>query len=125
MATFTLSQEQYEALIALARAGATTEDLRLSLDAFLQAIEKANGITRYKLWIQWQEMDQQVPTNVEFPRTWPPELRYYMELVSRPISRADVGKVLAKKARKPTNVLVTSDPAGIVGWSTLDSYFVT
>lgn len=123
MATFNLSQEQYEALSALARRGATTPDMLRALDAFLRQIERDNGISRYGLWIQWQEMDQPLPPNIEFPKTWPPEQRFYLEMLSRPIAKADVDKVLALKARKQTNVLVTPDPAAMVGWIDYETYF--
>jgi hypothetical protein len=123
--TFTLSQEQYEALIALARLGASTPEKQRALDAFLKSVEKANSVTRYALLIQWQEMDQPLPSSVEFPKTWPPEQRFFLENLTRPIAKVDVGRVLAAKARKPTNVLVTPDPAGLVGWTPIDNFFVT
>ena len=124
MTTFTMDQESYEALVALARKGATTQNDRLSLDAFLQKVEKSNGIKRYQLWIQWQETDQPLPPTTKFPDEWPPNMRYFVELLSRPIARVDVDAVLRAHARKPVNVLVTPDPAGALGWSKLDDYFL-
>lgn len=123
MSAFTLTQQQYEALISLARIGATTPGAQRALDVFLRGIEVDNNVVRSLLWIQWQEMDQPVPTNVEFPRSWPPEQRYFLEFTTRPISKADVNAVVAKKAVKPTNILVTPDPAAIVGWTELDVFF--
>lgn len=124
MADLTLSQQDYESLIALARKGATSVGEVRALDAFLKSIETKNNITRHGLWIQWQEVGKQVPITASFPTSWPPELRFYLELLSRPIAKSDVVAVLAKKAIKPLNVLVTPDPAGIVGWTTMESYFV-
>jgi hypothetical protein len=120
---FTLTQEQYEALVALARRGATTAQQTRDLDAFLASIERGAGITRYKLWVQWQEADAPPPKG-QFPETWPPELRQYVELLSRPIARADVDRVLGLHARNPVNVLVTPDPAALVGWTKVDDFFV-
>jgi len=124
MTTFTLDQEQYEALIAFARQGTSTPDQARSLNNFLEQIEKANGIKRYKLWVQWQEADQPLPPTTEFPLKWPPELRYYIELISRPINKNDVQEVLKAKARKPVNVLVTPDPGATLGWASIDDYFL-
>lgn len=127
---FTLHQDQYEALIELARRGTYDQkgniipDVARQLSAWLQVIEKQNGITRSSLWIQWQEADSPVPPTASFPRVWPPELRFFLQLVTRPIGRADVEAVIAQKARKPVTVLVTPDPGAEVGWSTLDQYFV-
>lgn len=122
--TFSLTQEEYEALIALARKGATEADDARRLDSFLRGIEKKNGYTRYVLWVQWQEADQPLPPTVRFPETWPPEMRFYLELVTRPIARIDVDQVLQARARQPVNVLVTPDPAALVGWTPVDDYFI-
>lgn len=123
---FTLTQEQYEALIYLARQGATGDPQKQTqLNTFLKDIEKSNGVTRSFLWIQWQEVSAPLPEGTNFPQVWPPELRVAIELVTRPISKADVEKVLANKASEPLSVLVTRDPAGLVGWTPLDDFFVT
>lgn len=124
MADFTLTQEQYEALVSLSRRGATTESSLRQLEVFLRSIEKANGVTRYFLLVQWQESNQALPPTAEFPKVWPPELRATIELISRPIARADVDALIKKKAKQPVNVLVTTDPAGVVGWTQLDKYFI-
>jgi hypothetical protein len=123
MSDFTISQQDYESLIALARRGATDAETLRSLDSFLKYLEKKNGITRYGLWVQWQEAGKQVPITVSFPQTWPAEMRHYIELITRPIAKADVMTMLTKKARKPLNVLVTPDPAGLIGWTALEAYF--
>lgn len=129
--TFTLTQQEYEALIALARDGTKDADgnvlseKALQLDEFLKSIEKNNGVTRDGLWVQWQELDQPLPPTTNFPEKWPPEMRFYIELVTRRVARVDVEEVLAARARKPHNVLVTRDPGARVGWTTLDDYFVS
>jgi len=122
MATFTLNQEQYEALVALARAGAVGDDVA-ALDAFLRDVETANGVTRYLVWVQWQEQDQPLPPTANFPAVWPPELRYRLELLTRPINKADIAEVLSLHARKPVGVLLTKDPAALIGWTKLDDFF--
>jgi hypothetical protein len=126
MADFTLKQEQYEALIFLARLGAGEDPQKLTqLDAFLKDIERSNGIVRSFLWVQWQELSAPLPQGTRFPDRWPPELRKAIELVSRPIAKADVEEVLDKFASEPTNVLVTRDPAALIGWTPIDDFFIT
>jgi hypothetical protein len=123
---FTLTQEQYEALIYLARKGAGTDSAKqVELDIFLKDIEKTNDITRSFLWVQWQEASAPLPAGASFPEKWPPELRKAIELISRPIARADVDQVLEKYASQPTVVMVTKDPAGIAGWTPIDDFFIT
>ena len=119
-----LSQQEYEALVSLARRGATSEEDTRRLESFLQSVEKSNGIVRHFLLVQWQELNQPLPAGTDFPASWPPNQRASIELLTRPIARADVEALLVKKAKQPTNVLVTRDPAGILGWSTLDHFFV-
>lgn len=119
-----LDQESYEALVALARKGAENETEARLLEAFLVDLETRAGITRHTLWVQWQEMYQPLPPKTNFPHVWPPELRHRINLVSRPIARADVDAVLKEKARQPTNVLVTPDIAAIVGWTKVNQYFI-
>lgn len=121
----TVTQEEYESLVTLARAGATTADKQRQLDAWLKLIEKKNDITRHQLWVQWQEADSPLPPQVSFPEVWPPEMRALIQQFSRPISKADVNALLEKKARKPVTVLVTSDPGATLGWTALDAYFAT
>lgn len=125
MADIVLSQQQYEALISLAREGAAGDAERtLLLDEFLRGIESANGINRSSLWVRWQESDQPLPPTSSFPDTWPPQLEFFIELVGRLVARVDVEAVLDARASKPVNVMVTPDPAKRVGWTTLDDYFI-
>lgn len=126
-----LLEEEWSAVVAMAREGTKDAEGQViperarRLEKYLHYIEEKNGITRSCLWVQWQEMDQPLPPNTRFPTTWPPELRQYIELTTRAVARVDVEAVLTNKARRPTNVLVTTDPDGVTGWSTLDAFFIT
>jgi hypothetical protein len=125
----TLSIDEYEALIAMAREGcrATTgpyvPDKARQLDQYLKLVEQKNGITRSAVWVQWQELEEPLPKGTNFPESWPPEMRAYIERTDRLVSRSDVEELLDRVARKPQSVLVTADPGAIVGWTTLDLYF--
>lgn len=122
MKMVTMTLEQYEALTYFARKGRLPDDLR-EIDAFLKEIEKTNTIARSFLWVQWQEADYPLPPSAQFPLKWPPELRFNIERTDRPLSRADVEKVLSQKAKKPVTVLVTTDPGGELGWTPIDVFF--
>jgi hypothetical protein len=127
--SLTLTLEQYTALVALAQKSTLNPDCSvnqekaLRLNAFLQDIEQANGITRYLLWVQWQSPDAPLPPTANFPAVWPPEMRYQLQLTTRPINKADVLALVAQRAPRAVNILVTADPAALVGWSKLDDYF--
>jgi hypothetical protein len=124
-----LTQEEYEALVELARqgtmddAGASIPEKARALSAYLVIIEKKNGISRYAVWVQWQEADSPLPPGTLFPKKWPPEMREYMALTSRPIAKTDVIAMLKNRSRNPVNVLVTKDPGATVGWQNLDTFF--
>ncbi len=128
--TFELDQQQYEALIALAAEGTKLADGTVDvekarqLDEFLHSIEKANGVTRSLVWVQWQEAGAPLPPGTHFPDKWPPELRKKIELITRPVARADVEALLSAQARSPMNVLCTKDPAGVLGYTPIDTFFV-
>lgn len=124
-----LEQEEYEALVAYARRGTLDHEGRplanaaRSLEAYLVMLEKKSGVQRYTLWVQWQEAAYPLPPGTRFPEHWPPELREQLTLVSRPIAKSDVLTLLSNRAKSPVTVLVTSDPAGLVGWAELDKFF--
>jgi hypothetical protein len=124
MSTITLTQEQYEALAALAREGtANAPDRTRALDAFLRLIDSGNGITRHVLWVQWQETDTPLPAGTHFPDSWPPELRRKIERTDRAIAKYDVNALLYREAKRPITVLVSPDPAGELGWVPIEAYF--
>lgn len=123
--TIELDQEQYLALISLARKGADTPDKKRVLENFLKDIDAANGVSRYVLLVQWQEADAPLPKNADFPVVWPPSMRLTLERTDRPIAKSDVTKAVAAKASNPVEVLVTRDLGGIVGWVKLNDFFVT
>jgi hypothetical protein len=128
--TFTLTQEQYEALISLASAGTRLPDGSVDvekarqLDAFLQLIEQTNGIKRSIVWVQWLEQGAPQPPGFNFPDTWPPQMRQKIELITRPVARADVDALLKNQARQPITVLCSRDPAGVLGYTPIDSFFI-
>lgn len=98
------------------------------LEAFLKSIEKTNGITRYFLGVRWQEMNEPLPPRIagaatRFPENWPPNLEGTIELMTRPIAKADVESYLKATARNPVSVMVTPDPGMRVGWTSLEDYF--
>jgi len=124
-----LEQGEYETIIEFARQGTlnsdgtVNQDKAIGLNAWLRMIEQKNGVVRSFVWVQWQEQDAPLPPGVNFPKKWPPELRAPLSLVSRAIAKSDVTSLLAVRAKKPTSILVTRDPAALVGWTELDEFF--
>lgn len=124
-----LDVDAYETLVAFARAGTLDAggtpipEKARELESWLKGLEFHHGIVRHFVLVQWQEQDSPLPSGTTFPTKWPPELRASISLTTRPIARADVDMLLASKARNPTYILVTTDPAGLLGWTTLDVFF--
>lgn len=124
--TFTLSQEEYEALIDLSRKGAQASgdpNKSRQLESWLRLIEKNNGVKRDLVVVLWQELDKPLPPGTFFPTNWPPTLKRTVELISRPVARADIDKVLSVHASNPTSVMCTRDPEGVLGLTPIDEFF--
>lgn len=125
----TITQEQYEALVALAQAstlgsdGSTNQEKAVVLDRFLKDIETKNNITRHSLWVRWQDPNAPLPPGVRFPETWPPNLQQFIQFLSRPVAKTDVMDVITSRTTNPVNIMVTKDPAALVGWTKLEDYF--
>lgn len=123
MSDVTLLQDEYNALIALAREGATTPDRQRAISDYVAMIDRRNGVSRYYLWVQWQEAGAELPAGTRFPDVWPPELRKKIERTDRPVARADVDAVLRANAASAVEVLVTRDPGAELGWTPYATYF--
>lgn len=119
----TLTLEQYQAFVSLARKGATTPDELRAVNHFIKDVERANGITRSALWVQWQEAGEPVPPTARFPMEWPKKYRALIERLDRPVARVDVETILEQRAIKPVTVMVTPDSGATLGWTLLDDFF--
>lgn len=123
---FTLTDEQYSVALTLSRAGAVSAEDKRKIQDFFSTIEKANNVTRYMLLVRWQNAGEKFApgAGMNFPRVWPETNQFIMETFERPISKTDVLEMLKTRSNAPTNVMVTPDVAGLVGWTLLDAYFV-
>ena len=112
----TLTRSQYDALLAAARQAnpQAADQLRREIDA-------ANGITRYFLYIRWQDVGGKAPPRIELGKGWPVNQTYQLELLRR-IARADVDDVLRTNAVNPVSIMVTPDRQGVVGWTLINDY---
>jgi len=119
-----ITSEQYAALVALARkgAGADTDQMDL-LDQFLLDIEAANDMVRYTLHVRWSETGGALPVQRNFPVNWPPTLEGTIERMDQPILKQDVADYVKSKSRAAYGIMVTRDPAKLVGWTELEVYF--
>jgi hypothetical protein len=128
--SITLSLEEYEAFIALATQSTVNADGSIDqqkvnvLSAFLKKVEQENNITRSSLWIRWQDPTAPLPLGVRFPETWPPNLQRFLQLLTRPIAKTDVMTIVTAQTPNAINIMVTPDPAGLVGWTQLSAFFV-
>jgi hypothetical protein len=111
-----MTRSQYDSLLFHATAAdpAAAAQLRRDIDA-------ANGISRYFLYVRWQDVGGGQPTRISLGAGWPPELTYQLEL-ERAIARSDVDDVLRTSAVNPVSVMVTPDRNGVVGWTLIDDY---
>lgn len=119
-----ITTEQYSSLVALARVGVGSDPTqRYHFDALLRSIEKANNLVRYTLHVRWSETGGALPAQRNFPIDWPPTLEGTIERLGSPILRQDVVDYVAAKTRGYYGIMVTRDPARLVGWTDLEVYF--
>lgn len=117
MTTITMTRAQYDALLNAAQVDIDPA----ALLRLREMIDTANGITRYFLWIRWQDVGGRPPPRIELGKGWPPLQTYFLEL-ERPLTRADVDDVLRNNATSPVDPQVTPDRYGVVGWTFLPDY---
>lgn len=111
----TLTRDQYEMLLDAAYSGdnAAVKTLQAEIDT-------ANFITRHAVKVRWVDVAGKAvkpPTAL----TWPEQQTGTLELLV-PITRAHVEEFVASRAANPTDIQVTADLNGVVGWHTLDDY---
>ena len=122
---------QLKQLVAAATAysGQDADGAR-QLESFLvNSIEVPNGGIRYFVAVRWTELASSLPPRTagaptRFPENWPPNLEGTIELLTRPVARADVDQYLQANAKNPTSILCTKDPGLQLGWTPIDSFFV-
>lgn len=114
----TITRTQYESLLAAARG-----DSLVNVDQLQDAVDAANSIRRYQLLIRWQEVGGSTARRFSIldGSNWPPSQEFLL-IQDRAIAREDVDEVLRTQATNPVDVLVTTDPAGVVGLTELNAY---
>ena len=114
----TMTRSQYDSLILAAEG-----DSLINVGLIKDAVDKANGISRYLLHVRWYEQGGDAPTRIEIADgvEWPSQLSFKL-VQNRPISREDVDVVLETQATNPLDPMVSRDPLAIVGWTLLDDY---
>jgi hypothetical protein len=113
-----MSRDQYEALLDYANGRRTDAE---GLADLQRAIDAANSVRRYSLYIRWMERGGSAPSRISIAAGWPPTQQFLLVL-DRPIERADVDEVLNTQATSPVYVTVTSDVRGEVGWTEIDEW---
>jgi hypothetical protein len=113
-----MSRDQYEALLDYAYQRRSDAE---GLLAIQRAVDDANTVRRYRLYIRWMETGGGPPSRISIGAGWPPSQQFLLTL-DRPIELADVQLVLDTQARKPVYVTVTKDTRGVVGWTELESW---
>lgn len=109
-----IEREQLDALVDAAARG----DVPATVEIY-ESVLAANGVKRYFLMIRWHNTGG-APTYRS--TTWPPAFETHLLKQDRPIERADVDTILLALAVSPADVHVTSDVAGVVGWTAIGDF---
>lgn len=92
------------------------------LNALLGKIDRDNDLTRYYLYVKWQDAAVPRPGPDAPIQDWPP---WRMEWFTayEPFTRQFVEEFVDRQTSKALYILVTDDPSGDVGWYTLEEFF--
>jgi hypothetical protein len=115
MATISMDVVQYDALVVAAMEG----DIE-SVRALDMRIRSLAGVTQFRLWVRWLEVGGAPAPRVS-PIDWPNTQKAEIVL-DRAIERADVDLLLQNRSINATDVHVTLDPDGQVGWYAVDAF---
>jgi hypothetical protein len=119
----TLSFEQYQALRELALKALDGTPKYFMLQNFLAEIEKENNVEVNSILVRWQVRGKPLPAGTSFPKSWPETQQASISVVGRPLEKKDITGYLDKLGVQYTNVFVTYDQAGLVGWGSLEVLF--
>lgn len=117
MSDVTVKLADWEALVGAVLKG-ETDDLNVLLDR----VDAENDLTRHYLYVRW--MDAAVPRpGPDAPiEDWPPWRSAWFSSYER-FTKQFIEDYVARQTSKAIYIIVTSDPAGDVGWYTLDDFF--
>jgi hypothetical protein len=111
-----ITRDQYDALLQAALTLDTKEVLRIR-----DIVDTANSISRYVLYLRWQDVGGTPPRRIELGKPWPEDSTKLLEM-DRPISKQDVLAVVTRAAANPVSIMVTPDRLGVVGWTLIDDF---
>lgn len=114
-----ITREQLDALFFAADAGDMS-----TVKTTVATIDKANNVTRYSLFVRWQEVTGEPESYVNDRRDYPSFKRNRLNM-TRVITREDVLALVAQFASSSTNIQVTPDVSGAIGWTEIDVYSFT
>lgn len=114
-----MSSEQFAVLARAALAG--SDDVP-TMREYIEKIEKENGIRRYRLLIRWRTPAVQRLSDAQFPLNWPPSMTATLDQETVP-RKSDVEAIVASSGTRYTDIVVTRDLTGQVGWQTIEEFF--
>lgn len=111
----TMTNTEYENLLAAAKAGDTS-----AIKVLQDDIDAANGILRFAVLIRWTEVGGKAVA-LPSPYSWPETQTGQLDKMST-ISKADVEEYVASRSTNAVNIQLTKDLEGVAGWTELDDY---
>jgi hypothetical protein len=116
--TITLQNDEYDALLVLARAGAEAGSQVEVFFNLRKQIDFANGLRRTAILVRYDTL----PWVAGKEQLYGPRGETLLLELLRPPTREDVMIALSGKRTAPALIHVTRDPNGVVGWYELDLF---
>lgn len=107
----------WEALVGAVLKGETD-----NLNVLLDRVDEENELTRYYLYVRWMDGAAPRPGPDAPIQDWPPWGSDWFSSYER-FTKQFVEDYVGRQTSNAIYIIVTEDPAGEVGWFTLDEFF--
>jgi hypothetical protein len=115
--TVSVKDEDWEALV-----GAILKEETDDLNVLLTRVDEENSLTRYYLYIKWQDAGAKRPAPGDEITDWPP-WRFAWFISYTQFTEEFVTDYVDGQTDHALAILVTDDPSGEVGWFTVEDFF--
>jgi hypothetical protein len=125
MPTVTMSLEDFTTLASWAElyGQSQSNSWYVTIRERVEKIERANGITRYFLFVHWRDRNSPFVTQDSDTSDWPPLFTTQLMRYTIPWTRDEVMAAITQVTPHPFDIQVTEDRSGTVCWTDIDTYY--
>jgi len=120
-----MSTEDFTTLVAWAElyGQSQSNSYYVTIRDRVEKIERANGVTRYFLFVRWRDRNSPFVTQDSDTSDWPPQYTHELLRYTSPWTEDEVMASITQVTPHPFDIQVTEDRSGTVGWTDIASYY--